>query len=517
MADFTANPATLPGAGGTANIPANSPLYGANITTTPPVTPVKGAAATTPPPSGALTVGAGATKTQTKPGISGITLPSSGTALPPAVANLNTAFGINKPTVPPAATMTANITTPKAGTTVPPPVVSNSTTAASHLANAKDQTAKLAADVISQKTATTPQPTTPTDTSSSSDTKTAAASLTDQLSGLVDELNTDSDAAQTATDQALNDNDAAIAAEQADEDAANAANVAKLQQISTGTYPLSPAESAMMSSTMDSYASILQAQQTANTAITGSMTEAMASLGINVSAPVEAMGLISSTINEGNSKIADITGKMTQAVSKLQLSFQTNDFNETQSAWNDLSKSYTDRIATLTKLQSDIQTQGKDLQTQITNNIKAATTAIVDATKSDQGQQKIDTATATAQLNSWYKHALIDEKTYKDGIAAIGANTTAGRLAAATSQFAATFVPGATMADGTPTVDQNGNITPDALKAAIADAPNEGMTRADFIKAFGSQLYAPKGVVSSAYGLTPAEAKTVTGVLPPTS
>lgn len=58
---------------------------------------------------------------------------------------------------------------------------------------------------------------------------------------------------------------------------------------------------------------------------------------------------------------------------------------------------------------------------------------------------------------------------------------------------------------GIPITDSSGNITPEAWKALITQAPSEGLTRSDFIKAFANYIVAPDGTVSSKYSLTPSE------------
>lgn len=74
------------------------------------------------------------------------------------------------------------------------------------------------------------------------------------------------------------------------------------------------------------------------------------------------------------------------------------------------------------------------------------------------------------------------------------------------SQYQSKFVPGATMKDGTPTVDQNGFITPKAFKSALADVP--ASVQDSFIKKFAPQLFVDKDSTDySAYGLTAKQVK----------
>lgn len=91
------------------------------------------------------------------------------------------------------------------------------------------------------------------------------------------------------------------------------------------------------------------------------------------------------------------------------------------------------------------------------------------------------------------------------------------RADATLAEYDQAFVPGATTADGTPIIDNNGFINPTAWKQAIADLPT-GVSRNDFIQRFGNLLYGSKDsdgnyVISSAYGLTPVEMKLITGAL----
>ena len=81
--------------------------------------------------------------------------------------------------------------------------------------------------------------------------------------------------------------------------------------------------------------------------------------------------------------------------------------------------------------------------------------------------------------------------------------------------YAAAFQPGNVMADGTPTTDQNGYINPQAFKAAIAEAPANGLSRKEFIEMFGPMLFVdPKTKkIAASYGLSPVEQKLILGAV----
>lgn len=100
--------------------------------------------------------------------------------------------------------------------------------------------------------------------------------------------------------------------------------------------------------------------------------------------------------------------------------------------------------------------------------------------------------------------------------------TAADATSAALASYTKAFTSGSTYTDPQTgnveqTVDSNGYITPNAWRAAVADAPAQGLTAADLISEFGSMLYAPNGVPSPAYGLTGAQAKLITGITPTAS
>lgn len=86
--------------------------------------------------------------------------------------------------------------------------------------------------------------------------------------------------------------------------------------------------------------------------------------------------------------------------------------------------------------------------------------------------------------------------------------TTDEKKAVAVSNFSKAFVPGARMGDGTTILGPDGYMDPKAFKAAIADAPNEGLTRAHFLEEFGNFIN-PQN--AKEYGLTAAEEKKITG------
>lgn len=184
-----------------------------------------------------------------------------------------------------------------------------------------------------------------------------------------------------------------------------------LNQIQSGTYPLSAPEQQLLSSTQSSFEQAIQQQQVANNAYTGQMAEAMASLGINQTAPVQAIGNIQGAISNGQSKIADLDTQMAQSVSQLQLSFQKQDFDEVQQQWDNMSKQFTDRQTAL----SDMQKQVADaVQQQKTDMQQFATTALSAINSSAQftlseKQDNIDNAFKQQQITETQRSDMANE------------------------------------------------------------------------------------------------------------
>ena len=68
------------------------------------------------------------------------------------------------------------------------------------------------------------------------------------------------------------------------------------------------------------------------------------------------------------------------------------------------------------------------------------------------------------------------------------------------------LAPGVTMSDGTPYLDNNGFLTPKAAQALMQSALTSGVSRKDFLEAYGNMMFSNGGKYDG-YGLTPAEKK----------
>lgn len=175
--------------------------------------------------------------------------------------------------------------------------------------------------------------------------------------------------------------------------------------------------------------------------------------------------------------------------------------------------------ATLDKAKSDASAILKTAQDAAANGAKSdvLTQIAAAATPADAlaiaAKNGAAANTNTQIANVGGRQLLIDSKTgatIKDlgpTTTSTSTGTAAERSANAVASAQSIIDSGTTLASGVPITDSDGNMTPEAWKALIAQAPSEGLSRSDFIKAFSNYITAGDGTVSTKYGLTPAELK----------
>lgn len=367
-------------------------------------------------------------------------------------------------------TTTANISNPSSTATNPAPAVITSNAAQTDLANKQNQVNTLNTDTANHQAivnaGNAPAPDA-TDTSSSTSTATPASggsSLDDQVNSILSGFNTNVANIESSGADAANKYGQAAATAQAQLDTAAQSATSQLNAIAQGAYPLSPAESSILNATTAQYQQAIQYQQQANASYTGQMTEAMASLGIETSAPTEAFGMINSAISTGSSKIADLNSSMAVALGNLQLGFQKQDFDMVQSAWDETSKYMEDRVSTLTTMQKNIQDatnqQVTELQSQTQMNLSTINqSATFDLT---QKQDMINDAYQQQQITETQRHDLATE--------AISAETAAKGTYSFNADTGEVFNTATGQMVGTGTMGvANGTVTPGQTGVPILD------------------------------------------------
>lgn len=433
----------------------------------------------------------------------------------------------------PTGTMTANISSPNSTTTNPAPAVTTSSAAATDLANKQTQVNQLNTDTANHTAivAGANQPVTTGSTSSTPDSSTSTTTPTTGTSSLDDQINdilTSFGTQESSINDTANTQEAALNTEatqaQTDLDTQATAALSKLDSISSGTYPLSPAEQQVMSATQAGFTAAIQLQTTANASYTGQMTEAMASLGINTSAPTQALGMIYAAVSTGASKIADLNSQMAVSLGNLQLGFQKEDFSEVQSAWEETSSYMENRIKTLTDMQTSVATAAKNQ----VDELQAYTTSAIDAyTKS----ATFDFNVADAAIKNGLAQGTLDEKTANDlsdralqaqsnAIAQENANTNAEKAQqgsateqkdTALSSIDTLLQPNAkgesySTPSGQPYIIKNSSgdwyLTKDGFDTLAQEGASDGLTKDDIISEY-SQYFDPSAL--SGYGISAAD------------
>lgn len=425
---------------------------------------------------------------------------SSGTITAPAVV-----------TSEPAEKNINNVTTAVNGATADTAAANANKVQTAALANAAANTTTQPVNSTSSSDSSTPT-TTPTTTGTDT-----SDDLGNQINEILNGLSTDESTTATATpdEQSTIDQDnSAIAGDNQQLDPTVPGSVAyNLNSMANGTFPLTPGEQTQINDAGTTYTGALSAAQEYAQNVQGGATAAGAASGLQEYSPAMAMANIHAAITQGAAKVGAVNSRINSAMTKIQTALQNQDYKTANDLYNNISKDITNRSNEIDKINTSINDQTKQMQTASLAVAKEQISALTsEATQSQDAYYKAQNLIlAQTRLSDTERKDAMDELN-----SANGTRTQAERAATALSQFASAFVPGAKMSDGTPTVDENGYITPSAFKAAIADAPAEGITRADFIKQFGSMLYSdPKtGINGRAYGLTPAEIKLITGALP---
>lgn len=314
-------------------------------------------------------------------------------------------------TPPASGTMTANISNPNSTAKNPAPAVITSNAAASDLANKQTQVGQLNADTANHNAvlAGANAPATdangkPVTSSTGSTTNGTPSTGTDPAASLDSQINdilTSFGTQEKGINDTANTQESTLATEQTEEqttlDTAAAGALAKLNSISAGTYPLSPAEQNILTATSQGFQSAIQYQQTANAAYAGQMTEAMASLGISTSAPTQALGMISAAINSGSTKIADLNSQMATSLGNLQLGFQKQDFDMQQQSWDETSKYMEDRVTELQNMQTAVQTAAKNQVDELQSATQMNLTTMIDSAKFTYQEKQDAITNALAQ------------------------------------------------------------------------------------------------------------------------
>ncbi len=131
----------------------------------------------------------------------------------------------------------------------------------------------------------------------------------------------------------------------------------QIQSIMSGTFPLNSTEQALLTSTQNSFNSLIQQQQVANKSYVGQVTEAQARSGAQEYTPELAAGNIQAAVSTGVAKISDLDAKAAQTLAQLQQGFQKDDFQMITAQYDALDKVLAEKSNAITALHQDVTSQ----------------------------------------------------------------------------------------------------------------------------------------------------------------
>ena len=322
----------------------------------------------------------------------------------------------------------------------------------------------------------------------------------------------------------------------------NAQSVKANMDAATATLANDPAAQQAAAQIKAQYDTLIQQMKDKNAMLQGSYAKTNARSGMLQYANEMNTNFNSMELDKANQRVADLVQKENDAIAKSNAAYQSGDVKaldaaqkEYQATLNDKQKSIMD----FAKLVSD-QVKANDAEAKqatidnrnaMLDSMKEATYNATDvattiegmsANKANQYIQQFAEQNGIDPTHLISAVTVAQAKLKKDNLAnarteqLLGGSTkptVAEKKASVIDNYTNAFIPGATLKDGTPIVDDNGFITPSAFKKAIAEAPSKGLNRAEFIKEFGSKIYIDNGKIPKEYGLTPVEQKLIIGTL----
>lgn len=327
--------------------------------------------------------------------------------------SINTVTPVGGASSKPVGTLNATINTPRAGTTVPAPVVVDSSMAEKDLAEKKAQADQMQQDTANHQTLINTPPPAPTAPGKGTpgSTPQKPVGLNDEINSLLGDWNTSQDTVDANANKQIAPLEAERQQMQQDFDQQAALSLKQLSGIASGVYPLSPAEQNLLSATQATFQSTIEAQQTANTAYTGQMTELMASLGISTSAPTQAIGMIHLAVTTGNQKVADLNAQMSKSLADLSLGFQKQDYELVSDAWTKQSKYLEDRITAISDMEKEVRDAAKQQKQDVKDYTTLALSTVMRSAEISETakQHAIENAISQGRLSEEHRHNLATE------------------------------------------------------------------------------------------------------------
>lgn len=135
-----------------------------------------------------------------------------------------------------------------------------------------------------------------------------------------------------------------------------------LDDIRTGTVPLSPYEQAQLDSTKTIMQAVIEEQKLANKNYEGGVTVANEARGLSRYSPEMAQGEIFAAVSEGNKKILNLNAQMAQSLSQMESGFRDNNFKKVQESFQYITAAKEEKTKALENMYKTVLTKQEALQ-----------------------------------------------------------------------------------------------------------------------------------------------------------
>lgn len=187
-------------------------------------------------------------------------------------------------------------------------------------------------------------------------------------------------------------------------------------QMLNGTFPLSPTQQGQVQQMQSSYNSLIQATQQANQNYLNGVKSFGITTGLDMYSPVLALQAINQATQDANAKVASVEVEATKALSDLQNSFQTQDFNMMSKSYDALNNALDKKASTLTSLLDNVQKQAQQATTDYNEQVKDYQTQVQNAfTDAWRSQQLSDTEKNDA-FNQYISQAKLTDTEKQDAV-----------------------------------------------------------------------------------------------------
>ncbi len=290
-------------------------------------------------------------------------------------------------------------------TPVKPSAVVTAQPATTHLTDMKTNLDTANQDVQNNNNAKVTPPVTPptpgADTSKTGPTDTSTPDYSKQIEDIMSSLGTELEQPATTSDtqKAVLNEDSTIIP-QLQDTLTTVSN--DITSMSNGTYPLTATEQAQIAGIAGSFASLVRSAKDYAKNILAGMTVKNAG-GTDMYSPTTAASNIATAIKAGADKIASINTKILDAQNKATQTIQDKDYKnavQTYTQLNDLIKNRNDEIKAI---QSDIDSQKKEMDTNVRDMAKMQIQAVVDNENASYKDKDLA-----------IKQSTLDEKTKND-------------------------------------------------------------------------------------------------------